>query len=49
MAKSFGCTNIKKALQIMAAMPVTGCEAERAFAELAPMKTSLQSDMGHEK
>ena len=45
----FGFTNTKETLQIMVAMPVTSCEAERAFLELALLKTSLRSNMGHER
>ena len=31
-----------------AALPVTSCEAKRAFSKLAHLKTDLRSTMGHE-
>ena len=49
VATDLGFANIKEALVLTAALPVTSCEAERAFSKLAHLKTDLRSTMGHER
>lgn len=44
-----GFPNIHELLCIIAALPITSCEAERAFSKLKMLKTALRSTMSDER
>ena len=46
-ARDLGLSNLSLALQLLASMPITSCEAERAFSRMKHLKTDLHSTMGH--
>lgn len=48
-AKELGLSNIITAVQILATLPVTSCEAERSFSKLGYLKDDLRTTMGHDR
>ena len=48
-AESLSLANISAALRLLACLPVTSCEAERAFSKLGLIKSDLRSTMSYDR
>ena len=48
-AKDIGLSNVTEAVVVLATLPVTSCEAERAFSKLGFIKDELRTTMTHER
>lgn len=49
VAESLALSNISAGLRVLSCLPVTSCEAERAFSKLGFIKTDLRSTTGYER